>query len=267
MTPPTPPKDSIVLQTAKKHFDEDIARARAILTHAGTLPDSLLKDDLCRSAWMFGVGALDAYFSDAFGDLIARTLRAMQAESSVSVPDRFQNLKVPVATVIRTNPSDGWRWRMAARELIEEDNVLAIEKIRSLFNQFFPSTNKLFGKARIESWILDPKSNSRLFAITKSAFAALSPGNAKNTVIDQATKQLEARFEVIFQRRHDCIHNCDRPRVKPQPLNGTGTATNVISDIVFLVHHCHTALVARYPEYLKDLGFSAVTRNSVGASK
>jgi hypothetical protein len=55
--------------TALQHFREDIARARAIIAHAAPLPhathtEQLLRSDLLRSAWMFAVGALDAYFCE-----------------------------------------------------------------------------------------------------------------------------------------------------------------------------------------------------------
>ena len=61
--------------TALAHFAEDIARARAIVAHAQTLPistaaEQMLCGDLLRSAWMFAVGALDAYFCDAYTDLV-----------------------------------------------------------------------------------------------------------------------------------------------------------------------------------------------------
>ena len=66
-------------RTALGHFREDIARARAIVTHARPLPtgtqaEQMLRGDLLRSARMFAVGALDAYFCDAYTDLVAATI-------------------------------------------------------------------------------------------------------------------------------------------------------------------------------------------------
>ena len=62
--------------TALAHFGEDVARARAIVAHADPLPaatpaEQMLRSDLLRSAWMFSVGALDAYFCDAYTDMVA----------------------------------------------------------------------------------------------------------------------------------------------------------------------------------------------------
>ena len=62
---------------------------------------------------MMAVGASDAYFCDAYADLIARTLQAKQLQPTVTIPDRLSKLKVPVIAVIR-QAEGGWRWRMAA---------------------------------------------------------------------------------------------------------------------------------------------------------
>ena len=65
------------LDTAKRHFEEDIARANDLIAHASNQPVGGLKDDLLRSGLMIAVGACDAYFCDAYADLITRTLRAL----------------------------------------------------------------------------------------------------------------------------------------------------------------------------------------------
>ena len=86
----------MILVTALNHFNEDIQRAREILQHALPLPHDRLRDDLLRASWMMAVGALDAYFCDAYGDMIARTIRAKISQPSVNIPDRIKNLKIPV---------------------------------------------------------------------------------------------------------------------------------------------------------------------------
>ena len=53
--------------TALNHFNQDVARARAIVTHADPLPrtnaaEQMLRSDLLRSAWMFAVGAMRRQF-------------------------------------------------------------------------------------------------------------------------------------------------------------------------------------------------------------
>jgi hypothetical protein len=99
--------------TAKTHFDEDIARSRALVAHAGTLPDGLLpdgllRDDILRAAWMMAVGACDAYFSDAYADLISRALRAKELQPEVTIPDRLNSLRIPVIAVLRQARGGGW---------------------------------------------------------------------------------------------------------------------------------------------------------------
>lgn len=99
-----------MLTTAIRHFGQDIARSRALLQHSVAMPAGPVKDDIMRAAWMMAVGACDAYFSDAYGDLISRVLRAKDLQRGVNIPDRLNRLKVPVLAVIR-QAGGGWRWR------------------------------------------------------------------------------------------------------------------------------------------------------------
>lgn len=250
----------MILGTARQHFDQDIARARALVAHAETLPSGGLQGDVLRSAWMMSVGACDAYFSDAYADLISRALRAKDLEPSIDIPDRLSSLKVPVVAVLRHERS-GWRWRMAARELIETENVLSLEKIRKLFNQFFRENHKLLTWNSLESWILDPAAKTRMFGITASEYRA-KPQGQKPPARRRALKHMESRFSAVFQRRHDCIHNCDRPKTALQAISAP-TVTKCIDDVDFLVGRCHGSFLSEFPRYLSDLGFCGATRNQV----
>lgn len=248
------------LQTPKRHFDEDLARAQALLAHARTLPVDLLQRDVLRAAWMMSVGASDAFFSDAYGDLLARTLRAKGKQPTVAIPDRLNNLKVPVVAIL-SGTHEGWRWRMAARELIEKENVLSLDKIRDLFNHFFRKTHRILHLQTIETLITHREAKSRMFGITATAYRAL-PLVDKGKAKADAVTHMEDHFEWLFQRRHDCIHNCDRPKIALQAI----TPENVqktIEDIQFLVNRCHDAFLTEFPLYLTNLGFNAVTRNGV----
>lgn len=73
----------MILQTAINHFNEDIQRAKELKNFADGLAAGTIKDDILRAAWMMGVGALDAYFCDAYGDLLARTFRAKKGQPNV----------------------------------------------------------------------------------------------------------------------------------------------------------------------------------------
>lgn len=248
-----------LLDTAKNHFDSDIQRAEAIRAHGLTLPVGELKDDLLRSAWMFAVGASDAFFSDAYADLIARTLRAKDLAPDVELPDRLGKLRVPVVAVIRRN--DSWRWRMAARELIEDENVLSIEKIKQLFNQFFDDNTKIISKPTIETWLRHPSAKKRMFGKSRAEYDGLTT-QQKDGARKDAVKNFNSRMTTIFQRRHDCIHNCDRPKVAPQAIT-CGETQKALYDIKFLVDRSHEAFVAEFSRYLTRHGFNGLVRNQV----
>lgn len=250
-----------VLQTAKSHFDTDLARARTLMNNSALAPACL--DDMLRSALMFAVGACDAYFADAYADLISRALRAKELQPAVALPDRLNNLRMPVTAILRPTAMPGWRWRMAARELVERENVLSFDQIRGLFNQFFPRKLGLLGRDRVVSWISDPQAKHRHFGMSAAQLAAVPPANLDSTK-EKALAHFEAKFITIFQRRHDCIHCCDRPRMAVQSIN-LSAVQKKIEDIEFLVNRCHAELCARFATYLDDLGFSPATRNQVTA--
>src|SRR6266704_2959247 len=104
--------------TAFQHFQEDIARARAMVGHAASLPrtnaaEHLLRGDLLRSAWMFAVGALDAYFCDAYTDLVAASIIAKIRQPAINLPDFFYEIRFPVRAIVEPYAHhENWRWRM-----------------------------------------------------------------------------------------------------------------------------------------------------------
>jgi hypothetical protein len=257
----------MILETAINHFHEDIHRARVLINHSATVTDSNLMKDIMRSSWMMAVGSLDAYFCDAYGDLVARTFRAKVLQSSIPIPSRLSELKIPAVVVLDNDLNSGWLWRMVARDLIEKDNVLSIGKIRELFGQFFPDNEKILNANGpiLEKWILHSSSQFRLFGVRKTDCRSASPSQ-KNAIKKKALAQLEERFGLIFQRRHDCIHNCDRPKIAIQDVHITlAYIRKVIDDIQFLVERCHEEFKLHFPLYLHRLGFNPVTRNRVGA--
>ncbi|MCI0380455.1 MAG: hypothetical protein L0215_22955, partial [Gemmataceae bacterium] len=109
--------------TARQHFLQDIARARAIVTHADPLPvanlaEQLLRSDLLRSAWMFAVGALDAYFCDAYTDIVAATINSKSRQKNIALPVWLYDIKFPIAAILEEYTYSNWRWRMAARKMM-----------------------------------------------------------------------------------------------------------------------------------------------------
>lgn len=252
---------SNILLTARKHFEDDIKRATSLRKCTKVQTDVGLTDDILRASWMMAVGAADAYFCDAYGDLISRTLRAIELQPEITIPDRLMKLRIPVVAVVQGG-QDGWRWRMASRELIEDESVLSLNKIRELFGQFFSSRSKrVLRHDTIKPWLMHQDARVRCFGITPAKYRNLSQKRQKQAR-SEAMKKFEGRFEMIFQHRHDCIHNCDRPKVKPQPI-AAETVRKIAEDIQFLVTRMHETLREEFPTYLKHLGFSGVTRNRV----
>jgi hypothetical protein len=250
----------MILNTPLNHFNSDIARARALRQHASTIVDASLKDDVLRASWMMAVGACDAYFCDAYADIVSRALRAKALEPRVSIPGRLANLKIPAIAFIRL-ASGGWRWRMAARELMEEESVLSIDKVRQMFNQFFRDGHKIITQESIATWLTHRSAKCRCFGTTGTEYRRKIPAE-QTAARKRALTRFQDRFGTIFQRRHDCIHNCDRPRVAPQRI-GDNQVSKAIEDIEFLVQRVNEALVAEFPDYLQRLGFSAGTKSQV----
>ena len=253
--------------TALQHFTEDIARARAILTHADPLPhatpaEKLLRSDLLRSAWMFAVGALDAYFCDAYTDIIAATASSKSRQPAITLPEWVYEVKFPLRAILEEYDNENWRWRMAARKMMERENVISLAAVQTLFNKFFRKGHKLF-RDRLDAWMSRPDAKTRLFGVAPADYLAKTDPD-KHAAREAAIDQFEERFRTIFQRRHDCIHNCDRPRMSPQPLERGGTVLKVIQDIEFLVNRCDEHITAEFREFLRGVGCTPATIAQAG---
>lgn len=253
--------------TAHQHFTEDIARAKAIVAHADQLPHdtqskSLLRSDLLRGAWMFAVGALDAYFCDAYTDIIAATASSNARQPSIILPDWFYDIKFPLRAILEKYDNENWRWRMAARKMMERENVISLKAVQDLFNKFFRDKHKFF-RDQLDLWMSSTDAKIRLFGISQADYLLL-PDNDKRVARDAAIEKFKERFRIIFQRRHDCIHNCDRPRISPQPLDKGGTVLKVIQDIEFLVKHCEDHINREFRIFLLGVGCQATTITQAG---
>jgi hypothetical protein len=211
---------------------------------------------------MFAVGALDAYFCDAYTDVIAATASSKCREPAITLPEWAYEIRFPMRAVIENYDNENWRWRMAARKMMERENVLSLKTIQSHFNKFFRKGHKLFADT-LDNWMAREDSRIRLFGIPPATYASLNDTEKRQTR-EVALEQFEERFRRIFQRRHDCIHNCDRPRNKPQPLDKTGTVLKVIQDVEFLVLRCEEHINQEFREFLVSVGCSAATIHQAG---
>src|SRR5438046_3510502 len=135
----------------------------------------MLRSDLLRSAWMFAVGALDAYFCDASTDLVAATIISKSRQPAVTLPDFFYEIRFPVRAILEPYAINvNWRWRMAARKMMERENVLSLDSVQKLFNKFF-RTGQRFFRDVLPNWIVHADAKRRLFGIHPARFRGLAP--------------------------------------------------------------------------------------------
>jgi hypothetical protein len=257
-----------VPQTALQHFREDIGRARAIIEHAdgltqGMPAEAMLRSDLLRSAWMFAVGAIDAYFSDAYADIVAATALSKQRQPSITLPDSIQEIKVPIRAVLETYDARDWRWRMAARAMVDSTNFLSLESIQKSFNPFCRKGHRFFGD-KLDEWVQHPAAKIRLFGMSADDYRALDSAGRADAMKNTVNGQFRDRYKEIFDRRHDCIHNCDRPRLTPQKLSRAATVERVVQDAEFLVQRCDEHIKSEFREFLRECRASMATISQVG---
>lgn len=214
--------------TARSHFDEDIARAWAMhaLAVSNEPTDSPLARDVARTAVALGVGALDAYLCDAFSDTLARCLKQCR-RAGKPVPPGYARLALPVGPLLENYPvRANWGLRMAARALMERDNLLQLGRLKELFNPALPPGHRLWNDMVGDYIALD---RTRLTGIRKHRYAALT-GKARADGPRKASAAMLRRMGEIVQRRHDIIHNCDRPKTAKQGLS-LPQASKMLTDV------------------------------------
>jgi hypothetical protein len=203
-------------ETARTHFNDDLARAWTLHAEAESLKPSKpdVAHDLARCAVAFGVGGLDAYLCDAVVDSLARTMKDCRKKGK-ALPAGYGNLSLPLGPLLKDYPSrQNWALRMSAREYMKKDNLLQVGRLKDLLNPALTKGHKLWVEM-IEDYIaLDRK---RLTGVDKTGFASLQ-SNKKNEARKEAQGVLLNRIGEVIKRRHDIVHNCDRPKTAPQVL-------------------------------------------------
>ena len=145
---------------------------------------------------------------------------------------------------------------------MSRETVLSLSTIRSLFNRFFQDGQKIFGDV-LDRWMSRTDAQKRLFGVTRANYLAQSPAE-KHIARRQAKSEFQERFAEIFQRRHDCIHTCDRPRRSPQPMHQAATVVNTIEDVEYLVHRCDEHINTEFRAFLVGVGCSVATIRGAG---
>lgn len=263
---------------ALRHFVEDIGRANALVDLAAGMPSAsaaqrLVKADVLRSAWMFSVGAMDAYYSDAYADLLSGTLMSIRRQPArpnctplcQKALDRIQITALPVSMFMRDYPDrENWRWRMGARGRIERLNFLSLEsEVQKVLNTFFLRKKGLFTADSLDAWLLVSGHRKTLFGIDEPAYRVMNP-QQKGKARSDAREHMLDRMAEIVQRRHDCIHNCDRPRNAPQNIGTAGTVRRVLDHVEFVVRRSDEHINREFPAFLHGAGFTGVTINAIG---
>jgi len=156
---------------------------------------------------MFAVGALDAYYCDAYTDIVTATASSKSRQPAITLPESVYDIKFPIRAILEVYDYSNWRWRMAARKMMERENVISLSTIQTLFNKFFRKGHKFF-HGLLDDWISRPDAKIRLFGVSRVDYLAINDAD-KHKGRENANDQQEDRFRAIFQRRHDCIHNCD----------------------------------------------------------
>ena len=202
-----------MITTFRRHFDEDISRAESLLALAnGAAPvirNGNRADDIRLAAVAMAVGAMDAYFCDAYVDCLAKRLQSFKS-GVLDLPEAYGRRNLPTAALLSPpqNFRPNWALRMAAREVMERENVLDLDRVKELFNPVLPKGEKLWPNVMDRVISRDWK---RLTGIGKREYRTLSRGDQAKAR-KAAVKAMKDRVGDTIQLRHDWIHNCGRPK-------------------------------------------------------
>lgn len=226
------------MTTARRHFDQDILRAEAMLNQARELDrsggDARLVQDVRIAAVSMAVGAMDAYLCDKYVDCLTKVLRAYASGSwAGDLPAAYRRERLPAGEVLDRSRTarPAWGIRMAARSIMEKDNMLAISRIEDMFNPVLPSGQKLW--ADFIGQMIAHGRRHLTGSRTNVQIAALS-GKAKETATKAAITTLKRRVGEIVQIRHDWVHNCGRPKTAIACYSH-GEGRTRVSDVRLLV--------------------------------
>jgi hypothetical protein len=128
---------------------------------------------------------------------------------------------------------------MSARAFMEKDNMLQLGRLKDLFNPGLTVGHKLWEDPIAEYIALNRK---RLTGIRSWEYDPLR-GEAKQDARKAAAKHLVRHMGEIVQRRHDIVHNCDRPKSAKQGLTlpaAHKALKDIQSFVVLLDSHIET---------------------------
>lgn len=222
--------------TAKTYFDEDITRAKALLTHALALDGNgvtQMSRDIRGAAVAMAVGAMDAYFCDKYVDCLTKALSAYSTGVwPGQFPSSYRKQQLPAGEVLDASRPHRPRWgiRMAARAVMEKDYMYSLTRLDDAFNGSLPTGQKLWDGIAGDLAALGRKR----FTTYLAADLAHLQGKALQDARKKVIATVKQRIGMTVQFRHDWIHNCSRP--KAAIVNYThGKATAAIGEIKSLI--------------------------------
>lgn len=201
--------------TAKNHFDDDIARAFALHARAMALQIAgdvtQLPEDIRGAAVALAVGAMDAYFCDKFVDCLTKALQAYSASTWPGpFPPAFRQQLLPAGEVLDASRPHRPKWgiRMAAKAVMERDNMYSLSRVDGIFNGILPTGRKLWLGIVPQLAALGRRRFTKYLMADMAALIGKPLIGAQREVVGTVKK----RIGITVQFRHDWIHNCARPK-------------------------------------------------------
>lgn len=228
-------------RTARKHFDEDLRRVEDVLFKADAMETAgepfRLFQDVRLSGVALAVGAMDAYLCDAYVDCLSAALQAYRrgAWPGGQLPKYYRRQLLPAGEVLDASRAHRplWSIRMAARRVMERDNMLAVSRVKEMFDGILPAGQRLW------DCMVDPllrrgykRFTGPLSSMDMARLAAARPmTTSAQKRLSKARKAVMARvrerLSETVQLRHDWIHNCGRPNVAISRKTGSRARMHV----------------------------------------
>lgn len=199
--------------TFRRHFDDDISRAESLLSLANGASPALKKgsrtDDVRLAAVAMAVGAMDAYFCDAYVDCLAKRLQSFKV-GVLDLPPSYAQRSLPAEALIRPTQTirPNWALRMAARGVMERENVLDLNRVADLFNPVLPKGQKLWPSVMGPIIHMDWKRLTGMGTARYQSLGSKEKAGARASAVGTMKKRLKGTIQI----RHDWIHNCGRPK-------------------------------------------------------
>jgi len=90
------------------------------------------------------IGALDAYFCDAYTDVVAAAIISKNRQHNITLPEWFYDIQASLRAILEDYKNENWRWRMAAQKMMERENVSVFPPFR-IYSTSLSQDHRFFG--------------------------------------------------------------------------------------------------------------------------